>query len=143
MNEALACAVRLLARREHGLADLADKLAQKGYVDADIQDALTTCERQGLQSDARFAESLCRTRVRQGYGPIRIRQELQSKQVDRKIIDDALHAEHDHWFDHATRVWEKKYIPSDDASFADKQKQKQFLLYRGFSMKTIAEVVRT
>lgn len=143
MNEALACAVRLLARREHGLAELADKLAQKRYVDADIQDALTTCERQGLQSDVRFAESLCRTRVRQGYGPIRIRQELLSKQINRDIIDDVLYAEHEHWLEHATRAWEKKYLPSDDVSFVDKQKQKQFLLYRGFAMETILAVVRT
>lgn len=141
MSETLVCAVRLLARREHGLAELADKLAQKGYIDADIQDALATCQRQGFQSDLRFAESICRTRVRQGYGPVRIRQELQSKQISREIIEDALRAEQENWLDHATRAWEKKYEISDDASFADKQKQKQFLLYRGFSMETIAKVV--
>lgn len=141
MNEALTSAVRLLARREHGLAELADKLAQKGYVDADIQDALATCKRQGLQCDVRFAESLCRTRIRQGYGPIRIRQELQFKQVARDVIDDVLYAEREKWLEYATRAWEKKYHPSDDVSFTDKQKQKQFLLYRGFSMETISEIV--
>lgn len=141
MNKALHCAVRLLARREHSLAELADKLAQKGHVDAEIQAALATCQQQGLQSDARYADSLCRTRMRQGYGPMRIRQELKAKSVAREHIDAALGIDPHHWLDHAMDVWEKKYAPLGDASFAEKQKQRQFLLYRGFSMETITAVV--
>lgn len=143
MNEALACAVRLLARREHSLAELSDKLAKKGHSDEDIQAALARCQRDGLQSDARFAESLTRTRVHQGYGPVKIRQELLSKEVARELIDAALRVEHENWFSHAMRVWEKKYASyasSVDVSFAEKQKQKQFLLYRGFSMDTIVKI---
>ena len=141
MDKSLHCAVRLLARREHSLAELADKLAQKGYIEEDIQEALATCQRQGLQSDARFAESLCRVRIRQGYGPVRIRQELKSKRVDREHIKAVLSIDPQHWLDHAMDVWEKKYAPLSEASFAEKQKQRQFLLYRGFSMSTITKVV--
>jgi regulatory protein len=141
MDKALHCAVRLLARREHSLAELADKLAQKGHVGEEIQEALATCQRQGLQSDARFAESLCRTRIRQGYGPMRIRQELKAKSVAREHIESVLSIDPQHWLGHARDVWEKKYAPSGDASFAEKQKQRQFLLYRGFSMETITKVV--
>ncbi len=141
MNNALHCAIRLLARREHSLAELADKLAQKGHVDVDIQDALATCQRQGLQSDARFAESLCRTRVRQGYGPVKIRQELLSKKVSRELADETLRTEQHNWLDHAMQVWIKKYQGMQDVSFAEKQKQRQFLMYRGFTMDIIAEIV--
>lgn len=137
----LACAIRLLARREHGFAELTDKLAQRGYLREDIIEVVTKCQQQGLQSDARFSESLVRTRVNQGYGPVRIRQELQSKQISRALIDEALRSEQDHWISHATQVWIKKYKPSGDESFREKQKQKQFLLYRGFSPDTIARVV--
>lgn len=141
MNKALHCAVGLLARREHSLAELADKLAQKGYDDAEIQEALTLCQRQGLQSDARYADSLCRVRMRQGYGPMRIRQELKTKNVAREHIEEVLSLDSHQWLEHAMQVWEKKYGLSSNASFAEKQKQRQFLLYRGFSMETIAKVV--
>lgn len=142
MSEALACAVRLLARREHSLAELQDKLEKKGYSETDIQTVLARCKRDGLQSDARFAESLSRTRVMQGYGPVKIRQELLAKQVSRELVNEALRVEHENWLSHATRVWEKKYASSAGVSFAEKQKQKQFLLYRGFSMDTIAQIIR-
>lgn len=141
MNKALHCAVGLLARREHSFAELADKLAQKGHNEADIQDALATCQRQGLQSDARYADSLCRTRMRQGYGPVRIRQELKTKRVAREHIEEVLCMEPQDWLQHAMDVWKKKYEHSVNASFAEKQKQKQFLLYRGFSMETITKIV--
>ena len=141
MNKALHCAVGLLARREHSLAELAEKLAQKGHDEADIQDALATCQRQGLQSDVRYADSLCRTRMRQGYGPVRIRQELKAKRVAREHIEDVLRMDPQDWLQHARDVWKKKYKYSVNASFAEKQKQKQFLLYRGFSMETITKIV--
>lgn len=141
MSDALHCAIRLLARREHGLAELANKLTQRGFETDDIQTALATCERQGLQSDRRYVESLCRTRTNQGYGPLRMRQELQAKHVSRELIDDVLYGLQSDWFECAMRAWEKKYSSLGDVSFADKQKQRQFLLYRGFTMETIAQVV--
>ena len=119
--------VRLLARREHSLAELADKLGQKEDLETDVQNALERCSRDGLQSDARFAESLTRTRVMQGYGPVKIRQELLAKQVSRELIDDALRMEHENWVSHAMRVWEKKYALSVGASFAEKQSKNSFL----------------
>lgn len=142
MSKALVCAVRLLARREHSLAELTEKLTQKGHADVDIQDALERCQRQGLQCDVRFAESLTRTRIRQGYGPARIRQELRAKQVLRETIDAVLDEERDNWISYARGVWEKKYKSVDKVSFAEQQKQKQFLLVRGFMMDTIAKVVQ-
>lgn len=141
MNKALHCAVRLLARREHSLAELTEKLVQKGHDDAEIQEALATCQQQGLQSDARYADSLCRTRMRQGYGPMRIRQELKAKCIAQEHIEEALSIEPHDWLDHAMTVWNKKYARSGDISFVEKQKQRQFLLYRGFSMETITTVV--
>lgn len=141
MNEAYHCAVRLLARREHGLAELTNKLSQKGYTTDEIQTALVHCQHLGLQSDARFAESIMRTRVNQGYGPIRIRQELQAKQVAREYIDAVLEVESEYWLYCAQQVWKKKFI-SQAVSFRNQQKQKQFLLYRGFPIDVITQVVR-
>lgn len=142
MSDALTRAVRLLARREHGASELANKLHQKGFSVADAEAALLECQRLGFQSDARFVECLCNQRVRQGYGPVRIRQELMHLQIDRALIDEVLQKEQDHWLDHAVGVWKKKYKVAYKFTFAEIQKQKQFLLYRGFSNDTIAMVFK-
>ena len=134
--------MRLLARREHGAHELANKLATKGYIERDIQDAVLECQRHGLQNDNRFVDNVCRTRIRQGYGPIRIRHELQNLQIDSELIAAALELEQDNWLAYAVEVWTKKYKEQVDLSYTALQKQKQFLLYRGFSTDTITMVFK-
>ena len=134
------CAVRLLARREHGAHELATKLAQKGYLATEIKEILLKCQDLDLQSDSRFVENVCRARIRQGYGPLRIRQELQSLKIAEDLIDEALQQEQDNWLDYAIGVWKKKYKEQGESSYEDIQKQKKFLHYRGFSSDTIAMV---
>lgn len=130
----------MLARREHGAKELMQKLALKGYATDEIHEALAECQRLDLQSDTRFAETLCRGRIRQGYGPERIRQELKSKYIDRELIEAILAVEDDNWLACAMNAWRKKYKQHGDSSYLETQKQKQFLLLRGFSMHTIAMV---
>ncbi len=142
MSKAYVDAVRLLARREHGAHELTQKLARKAHSAQDIQDALAECQRLDLQSDARFAEGLCRARIRQGHGPVRIRRDLDQVMIARELIDDILAQEQDHWVSYATAVWVKKYEQLGDDSFAAQQKQKQFLLSRGFAMNTIQLVFK-
>ena len=134
--------MRLLARREHGAHELVNKLAAKGYLEPDIQNALLECQRHGFQSDSRFVDNLCRTRIRQGYGPIRIRHELQNLQVDGALISAALQQEQENWLVYAVEVWKKKYKEPVDLSYTALQKQKQFLLYRGFSTDTITMIFK-
>lgn len=142
MTKAFDCAVRLLSRREHGAAELATKLVQKGYEQEDIPSAISECQRLGYQSDSRFAESLCRVRIRQGYGPLKIAQELQTKQVARELIERVLEQEQDQWLDHALDVWHKKYQKQAVLAFAELQKRQRFLLYRGFPTDVITNVVK-
>lgn len=142
MTKAFVSAVRLLARREHGAYELIQKLSQKKHPESEIQDAIAECQRLGLQSDERFSESLCRMRIRQGHGPARIKHDLQNVRIDRDLIERVLSDEQDNWVSHAKDVWVKKYSEQDDQSFAATQKQKQFLLYRGFSVDTINLVFR-
>ena len=142
MSNAFSCALRLLTRREHGAYELVSKLAQKGYEDIDAHEALLKCQQLGLQSDKRFVESICRVRIRQGYGPVRIRQELQGKQLASELIDAALQLEEDNWFEYAFAAWKKKYKASEEITFVELQKQKQFLLYRGFTSDIISKLFK-
>jgi regulatory protein len=135
-------AVRLLARREHGEQELFDKLIKKGYTHTAVQEAIAECQRLGLQSDARYVDGFCRWRIRQGYGPLKIRQELQLKKIDRDLIEQTLEQEKDNWLSYALDVWQKKDKSSDIVDFADLQKRQRFLLYRGFPTDIIALIVR-
>jgi regulatory protein len=141
MTKAFDCALRLLSRREHGAQELADKLAQKGYESTEIVDSIKECQRLGLQSDLRFVESFCRARIRQGSGPLKISQELQTKHIDRTLIANALAQEQDNWLSYALAVWHKKYKDRVDIPFEELQKRQRFLLYRGFPTDIIANVV--
>lgn len=140
MSDVVAAAMSLLARREHGAQELAEKLAKKGYALADIQSAIAHCQNLGLQSDQRFVEMVVRVRVRQGYGPERIRYEIQQKKIDRALCEQVFLAEQIEWVLHAQRVLQKKYKSSGQHAWPMQQKQKQFLRYRGFELHTIAQV---
>lgn len=142
MTKPLDCAMRLLARREHGARELADKLAQKGYNRQEINEAIAECQRLGFQSDRRFVEAVCHARIRQGCGPLKISQELQAKRIDPELIEEILTREQDNWLDHALTVWRKKYKKQDQVSFAELQKQQRFLLYRGFPTDVISRVMK-
>lgn len=141
MTKALDCAMRLLGRREHSAAELTEKLAQRGYGAAEIAELLIKCQQLGLQSDARFVESLCRARIRQGYGPLKISQELQAKRVEPALVRQVIEQERDNWLGYALTVWHKKYKHEAELSYVELQKRQRFLLYRGFSTDTIAGVI--
>ncbi|KTD78370.1 recombination regulator RecX [Legionella waltersii] len=142
MTKALDSALRLLARREHSVSELLIKLEQKGHVKDEIQNALDHCRNHGLQSDTRFAEVCCRARVRQGYGPLRIKQELKSKGIDEDVIDSVLQLEEGNWGQYAYEAWQKKYKRFGNQSFEDMQKQQRFLLYRGFDWDIITQMFK-
>ncbi len=140
MTKAFDSAVRLLSRREHSRVELYDKLKQKGYNPVEIKNALEECERMDLQNDYRFVEIYSRSRIRQGYGPLKISQELGSKGINKELIHQFLQQEDDNWLAYALDVWRKKSKGQYDLSFEELQKQQRFLLYRGFGMDIIAQV---
>ncbi|CAM3021270.1 Regulatory protein RecX [Legionella steigerwaltii] len=140
MTKAFDSAVRLLSRREHSALELYDKLKQKGYSAIEVNNALDECRRLDLQNDQRFVETYSRSRIRQGYGPLKISQELSSKGIDKELIQQFLQQEKDNWLAYALDVWHKKSKGQLDLTFDELQKQQRFLLYRGFGMDTIVQV---
>lgn len=131
-----------LTQREHGAAELLKKLRIKGYDTAGCQEALSECQRLGLQCDYRFSASLSRTRVQQGYGPMRIKQELNAKGVDEEIITQTLKELAFDWPEIAKGVWEKKFSKHKSVVHKELQKQQRFLLYRGFPQSIIIQLMK-
>lgn len=137
MREALHCAQRLLMRREHSAHELLEKLYQKGHDREQANKALAECQRCNWQSDARFADMVCRTRISQGYGPVRIKRELSQHRLDPELIDEALKQQAPDWHALAECVLQKKVKMSDDVSRTEQLKQQRFLMNRGFPMDVI------
>lgn len=124
------------------MRELTDKLIRKGYNREESAEALVECQRLGLQSDERFVESLCNARIRQGYGPLRISQELQAKHIARELINAMLNQHQESWEEYALIAWQKKFKQHEGLGVAEIQKQHRFLLYRGFSPDIIARLFK-
>lgn len=127
----------LLARREHARRELADKLARKGCDAALASEVVAALERERLLSEERFAEALVRARQERGYGPVRVRRELEQKGVAPELVERALEAAATPWAEVLRRERRKKFGARLPRSFAERARQARFLQYRGFSFDQI------
>ena len=130
-----------LARREHGRGELVDKLVRFGFGN-DIADiAVTQLIDDGLQSDERFAEAFVRSRINQGKGPARIRQELTERNLNASLIEETIQAADADWFGLARDVRSKKFGDGLPQEFSEKARQMRFLQQRGFETAHIQAAV--
>lgn len=128
-------AVRLLARREHARAELARKLAERGFDDGATQAALDRLESQHYLSDERFAGQFVRERSQRGQGPLKLRAELYRRGLDEAVIDRAIEAAEADWWALAREVRQRRFgddrpAPRDQR---ERARQARFLEQRGFS----------
>lgn len=137
--QAKSAALRLLARREHGRAELEGKLLAKGFPSSVVRQVLQALREEGLQSDARFAAALVRRRIDRGYGPAYIRGELQSRQVQDDLAAAQLNQPDEYWAQVAERALAKKFPAGSGMAGAPERRsglneaQARFLTRRGFS----------
>ena len=124
-------ALRLLARREHGARELEYKLSSRGLAPEQVARIVGDLAQAGWQSDQRYVESLVRTRVSQGYGPLRIRGELEMAGVTESLVKEVLAACETDWKALACQVHARKF-GRQPASPAEWQKQFRHLAARGF-----------
>ena len=134
-------AMDLLARREHGRAELLAKLQKAGF-DADAAAAaVDRLHEDGLQDDRRFVELFIASRAGQGKGPLRIRAELAAKRVAGGLVDECLAEADTDWHLIAAAVRRRKFGRAVPADFAARARQMRFLQYRGFEQDQIDAAV--
>jgi len=142
-KEARKKAMDYLARREYGHQELIDKLATAGF-EYDVAVSIVAVLRdENLQSDQRFSESFVQSRISQGKGPVRIRQELKERGIRADVTDDALAEADEDWFALAAQIRVKKFGPDVPGEFKEKARQMRFLQYRGFEQEHIQSAIRT
>ena len=81
-------ALKMLAARSHSIYELKAKLLRREWPAADVQAAVERLQDQGLLDDREFAVQWAEQRSRlKRYGPERIKLELLSKGIDRRIAE--------------------------------------------------------
>ncbi len=142
-KEARKKAMDYLARREYGHQELIDKLAAAGYEAGIAATAVSDLRDENLQSDQRFSESFVQSRINQGKGPVRIRQELKERGIRSDVVDVALEEAAEDWFALAAEIRVKKFGPDVPGEFKEKARQMRFLQYRGFEQEHIQTAIRS
>lgn len=125
-------AMRLLAYRDHSTAQLWQKLLAKGFAKEDIASVIEQLIEQNYLSDLRFAQNYLRYRINGGFGPGRIREELNERGISTEIIDEVLAPEERYWSERAIQARIKRFGLPLPESRGLRAKQQAFLYYRGF-----------
>lgn len=140
MPSAYDDALLLLAKRDYSTRELCSKLCIKGYSEDETLSALTRCQALGYQSDTRYIDAYCRSRMNRGDGPRKIAHFLRGKGCDEALITERLSEED--WQHLAEQHWEKKY--GHDASTVDvkeKARRVRYMQSRGFDMNDITALL--
>ncbi|PXV58555.1 regulatory protein [Dyella jiangningensis] len=133
-------ALGMLARREHSRRELKLKLRQKGYEGDEAGEALDRLGEQRYQDDDRFAEVLVRSRVSQGYGPMRVRAELKNHGLSDARIRAVLDQAEVDWEASALAQLRRRFGGGSAPDRDEKARRAQFLLRRGFPAATVRSV---
>jgi regulatory protein len=131
--------LKLLGSREHSRAELARKLAQKGFPRAVIEMAIEWAVAQGHLDERRFAAAYAEELARKGFGPRAIQKKLRDKGVraeapERPADPEALRQQ-------AEELVRRRYGAPEDLEPAVRLKAARFLLNRGFAHATIRQVL--
>jgi regulatory protein len=134
-------AMNLLARRDYSRAELVARLQRRFGVGSPVDAVVAQLCAEGLQNDARFAESFVRYRRQQGKGPRRIQQDLQQRGISAAEVGLHLDAGDASWLEQARQVHDRRFGTTAPADASDYAKRLRFLLYRGFDNATARKVI--
>jgi len=140
-NQIRCSAIDYLSRREHSSLELKNKLIRKGFVEDIVDEVLAKLRIDKLLSDERFAESYIRSRVKKGFGPIRIKQELQQRGITGELVTELLNDNEDFWIINIQQAYKKRFGSSQPQTEKELAKQIRFLQSRGFTSSQIKTVL--
>jgi len=130
-------ALALLAGRDFGRAELARRLARRGFPPAVVEPVVEGLAAEGLLSESRFVEQFIRQHAGRGHGPARIRADLRERGVGQSEIEDGLEAAAEDWAAIARDARRRRFGESPPGDYGERARQARFLQYRGFSAEQI------
>lgn len=139
-TDAWASAINALARREHSEYELRQKLGKK-FTPGLLDDLIEALLRDGLLSDERFAQMLCRSRFNRGMGPVRISYELNQHRIRSEWIEQAMGEYERRWVEQLRTLSVRKYGETPPVDYAAWAKQARFFQGRGFTSEQIQQAI--
>lgn len=135
-------ALSLLARREHSIHELKQKLLARGHALPAVEDVIKALQERGYLDEKRYAEAMLRHHAMRGQGPQKIRYLLSQQQLANSLIAEVFSAFETDWFDLAAQARVKRFgltpLPEERASrYKEQAKQMRFLMSRGFDQEQI------
>jgi regulatory protein len=106
-----------------------------------VEQVLDDLEAQRYLSDDRFVEQYIDSRKRKGYGPLKIRAELQDKGVDSSRVGRLLDAGDPEWGVLLIKEMRRKFGDAEADDQRDQAKRARFLEYRGFPIPLIRKLL--
>ncbi|HKT31622.1 MAG TPA: regulatory protein RecX [Gammaproteobacteria bacterium] len=137
-----ASALRLLARREHSVQELAAKLLARGFEPEPVAEVVAALSAKNLVSDARFVDEFVAARLRRGSGPAKIREELRGRGVEQGLVDATLVAQRENWLATAEAARRKRFGAAAPRNYQERARQARFLQQRGFTAEQIRQVLK-
>jgi regulatory protein len=137
-------ALRILAHREHSVAELTQKLIRRGYASDVVQRVIVECLRLNYLDDQRVARQVLERIKRRGFGSHRVRSELLKKglpgEKSGNDLGEGMSSSEEHIV--ARRVALKKWesLKRDPDPAKRKLRLQRFLRSRGFSESVVIEV---
>jgi regulatory protein len=126
-------AMNLLARREHSVRELRNKLKRRFPDDEKIDEQLSRLVEERLQSDVRFTQSYTRQRITRGYGPLRVREELRERGVSEADVATAMDEMEIDWCAVAINVMHRKFGTLAAIDLKEQARRHRFMRHRGFT----------
>lgn len=138
-------ALDYLSRREYGSTELFNKLTAFGYEDSLVSVALEQLQANNLQCDQRYTEAYIRSRSNRGFGPNKIKIELNQKWIDEGLVLATIHSlleegELD-WRQIIQDEYQKKYRNTVPNNYNEWTKRARFLQGRGFTFEQINAII--
>ena len=130
-----------LSRREHSEKEIYLKFVNLVNSKDILLEEISKLKEEGLISNQRYAEAYIRSRFHSGFGPIRIKYELEKKGVIEIIIKTAFQETDLDWDDKLRSEFKKKY-ESNDVKNLNANKISKFFLYRGFDLEKISKLIK-
>lgn len=134
-------AMDYLSRREYSVFELTEKLTSRGFDAGAVEESVETLRLENLVDDNRFCESMTRSRINKGHGPLRILRDLRSKGVDSAIISSVVDVNDQLWVGRLRHVHERKYGEGGPENAREWAKRARFLASRGFTSDQIRSVL--
>lgn len=146
-QDALSCALRILALREHSAFELAQKLRQRNYDEAEIAAALAQCQAWNYLNDSRAADVLVRTLLKKGAGLNKIKFELAKRRIPDSITATLVLEldQNDRQLDTALALVTKKFAKAQTCAEIHRQKGKifRYLQNKGYPTGIIYQVCQS